>query len=564
MNIKKFMAGALVFVMVCTSFMCASCKAEPGSNIKVRTKETEETEESLPDETKASVSETVETTVETDPVPTVTEVPAFDGYEFAPEFDVLYEREMNEAGDTRFLTGKICLSSLTEALYPKLDGAIDAYNEANRSVIYDEISALLPEEHEGMLCIEENITIARSDSKIFSFLAHYCAYTGNPAHPDEGLIYDCTRAYTIDVISGKELGYEDLFLSDLDESGFISEKLGLENYKEVYYLVDYNGIKVIAERDGYDQKDPFSSLIYQEVYTFDNSAIFANQQDFSYVVNECVIRDFGGDLDFQSFYPLKGEKQLSTVFFDPATEKTLEAKIVFAEVENSEANQIDMIVTDLSSFEEIAHGSFSGLTYYPKAYMFCNDGKYILALSTSGYDDDGAVNMLVFDGNGQVNDELLTFQGSLVGTPSAFTDYPYLSDVGTTATICNQTTFFYIAGRRDIMGTYDLLSCYHIEQGTDVVEIPTDSIALTFFGEPMISKIDFDFVDIGTGETVTLPAGSQFCILSVNESTREIHFLSGASVYSLTYDPESTAYMVTVNGTADTDIFETVFYNMGL
>ena len=80
----------------------------------------------------------------------------------------------------------------------------------------------------------------------------------------------------------------------------------------------------------------------------------------------------------------------------------------------------------------------------------------------------------------------------------------------------------------------------------------------------MISKIDFDFVDIGTGETVTLPAGSQFCILSVNESTREIHFLSGASVYSLTYDPESTAYMVTVNGTADTDIFETVFYNMGL
>ena len=555
-SFKNLIAGTLVFTMMLAAL--TSCSTKDSDDLKVRTKdhssedseETEITEE--PDVT--VTSEPVKIPEPTEIIPEPTYVPENDFY---PEFSVTYLADYNEEKDQSVILGNIYLSDETIDNYPELASCIDSFHEVNDLDMLYNILDNLPDA-DGTVHCDERINVARADDQIFSFSVHYRAYTGNP---NDGVLFDYIEAYSYDVSTGHEYTYEDIFNLGLTEDEYVYKTTGVTLDGDVYYLIGHNGVTVIAEKEGgYDPNNPFSTLTYTEYFATENSGSYCYPDLFS--VEDCVIRNFGWDMDF--YNNISDETSLETVIQDPYTGKILQVQITFTPSADTESTNVDMTVTDLESSLKIAHAEFANYIFSSKVYLFCNGGNYSLALQFSGYDDETYVNFLQFTGDNQIGDPVIV-EGYLTGYATDFSTSPYASDRGLCATVCNDTLFIYFEKRIDLLGTYDYLDRYVFKDNMIPEDVVDMDRALTNFGLPLVTKIDYEFnIDDNGINKETLPAGTEFYIYSVNPETRTIILQTGSDFYFLKFDDIDDSLQNKIDGTPDTDLFEVVYYSYGL
>ena len=541
----------MVFAMMLASL--TSCDAKSPDEIKVRSKDvsSEETEST-------TVTETTETSFETEPTettPTPTEVPQED-YGFVPEYFIANSTTFDGEKEQSVRTANIYLSDATIAEYPNLASCIDSFNESNTEDMLFEILDALPDA-DGVVNCFQKITVARADSQIFSFSVHYLAYAGNP---NDGVLFDYIEAYSYDVASGYEYTFEDIFNMEMTEEEYVESRTGITGSADIDYLIGYNGVTVIAEKaGGYDPNDPVSTL------TFTNYCIYGGEKDFKdpdmFSVEDCVIRNLGWDMDFIS--NINEETILDTYFEDPYTGKGLNVTISFSPIDNQAPAKIEMTVTDMDTHVKIAQTEFAGNIYSTEAFLFCREGNYSLALQVSGYDDDVEVTFLPFTGNEQISDPV-TVKGSLMGYATDFSIDFYPSDTGLVITECNSAHFICFSKRIDLLGTYFYVDSYLLNEEMIPEDLEDIQRAVTFFGYPLVTAIDFDFRTLESDEKVTVPAGTELYIYGVIAGERTVILVNGDEYYSLKYDDLDDSLQNKVDGIADTEIFEDVYYSYGL
>ena len=550
-SFKRFFSGAMVSAMMLA--MLTSCSATAPADLKVRSKDlsTEETEGT-------TTSETIEPVVVPEPTETAPEptaVPQKDNG-FHPEYSVRYYNDYVVGSDKAVRVGNIYLSDETIEKYPDLASAIDSFNETNTTDMLYEIIDNLPETDGNVNCLED-VRVARADSQVFSFSVHYIVYSGNF---EEGTLFDYIEAFSYDVNTGHLYNYEDIFGFDTYEDDYVYDKTGMKKTGDAYYLIGYNGVTVIAEREGgYDPADPVSTVTYTDFYDEQNRETFAVPELF--YVQDCVIGNLGWDMDFIT--RTKDEKSLGTVIQDPVTGKHLDVQIKFVPENNSEECSIEMSVQDIDSSLTVASATFSSVIFGVDAFLFCREGNYSLALQYNGYDGVTSVCFLPFNGDGQLSDPV-TIDGYLSGYVTDFSSYQSASDLGLEATECNSTEFVYFEKRIDLLGTYYYLDRYLLNDDMCPEDLVDIDRALTFFELPLKTAIDFDSRVGDSEEKVTLPAGTELYIYGVNAEDRTVFLTNGDDYYSLVYDALDDSYENKVDGVPDTDIFVEVNYLYGL
>ncbi|MBP5181301.1 MAG: hypothetical protein J6127_08455 [Clostridiales bacterium] len=554
---KKLIAGTLVLTMM--SLMMASCKTETGSELKVRSKgvteETETTEDTT--YTSAAVSEVEPTETEpseTEPVPT--EFPDMQYFNY-PKVAVEYDYVTDEDSGNTIRHGNIYLTDASKEKYPDLYDAILDYQSYNTEDNMFTIIGYLQDGYENPLSCYQDIIIARADNEIFSFATHYTVFETDPTES----VFEYVEAFTYESETGYELGFDDLFVSDIDADTYVEKKFGLTDVVDIYYLVDNAGVTVISSTDGYDPENPVSFRWATEVYTPETADTFRNS--YIYSTQDCVMPFVRWDVDFVGFNQYEGS--VSRAIYDQTSGSVLDAEIVFGS--DSSGKTANFKVTDLASSEVIVDYSVSGMFASPKPYLICsNDGEYAFVLECSGFDGISTIYSVPFNLNGMIPETHVEIEGALSGLPELCEDDPHASDAGLVYPVCGSIYDIYLHNRMDMMGTYDVADNYFLSPNMILSKNTQPSYSMTYFGSPMKTKMDFEFTDENSSSKVTLPSGTELYIVLSDYKNGVVYFtdMGKKELYSLTYEDRDRTFPWIIDGVEETEIFEEVYYNLGL
>ena len=560
-SIKKFTAGVLALAMVSATMLLASCESGTGPDVKVRSKETEETKETEgTTETSAAVTAAVETEpTETEP-PVTVDVRDIDPDDF-PKVCTMYSYDSDPGAEEAVRLENLYLSNDTIEKYPMLAEAVSDFTENNDPEHAYELLHTYMGDNE-VVRLEEELTVVRCDDQVFSFIVHYNIFSRNRI---DGLLADFAEGHSFDVKTGKELGYEDLLSAYGEEVDYIDSVFDvvLDDTVDVDYIVDYNGILISTLVKTGDEESPLKWSVYEEYCDPTDADLFTTSYDFS--GTDCVITNFGTLGDFIDFGAHLDTYNQHAEVIDPVSGKKLLVNIDYNKIANTEQLDVTMSVLDYETQELIVSENFKELVANPDPYLFCKDGVYLLALEYSGYDGVHTTSFLKFDAYKQISDAVLHTNGSIYGTPAKIVVPTFCSDNEVRGSICNSTRDLYIQREISLMGDYYYFLKYEIGKDMSMDLVNDPCVVTSFFGEPMVTAMDFVFTDEAQGKQITLAKGTELYINSVYPDLRRIYFEApDGMILSLTLDKEDGTYINKIDGTPETDIFEQVFYKDGL